>query len=386
MAMKTIYIATDNDEPGRALRDELARRLGKERCKIIEFGPHKDGNECLMHDKLAFTDYLKQAKDYPIEGVFTLSELRQSLLDLKKNGLPKGDDISIQAFNAHLSFVPGYVTLITGIPNHGKGEFLDQIIVDLAHRHDWSFGIYTPENHPIQIHVAKLASKVCCQSFDRLTVTDIDNFIHDYGDSFFYIQPDSDISLSSILEHATILVRKYGINGLVIDPWNKIDHQYEGQERQYISRSLDQIDNWARLNEVHVFIVAHPYKMQKDKETKKVEVPTPYSVSGTADWFNKVANCITVYRNFYEDGDSDTDVHIQKVKFKHWGSQGIVNLKYDYDSGRYYVVGFQNRTSYLKNRQPEIAAEKPTIKPNQAFINYYEKDNDPINPTQDAPF
>ncbi|KAK8468806.1 hypothetical protein PHAVU_006G124200 [Phaseolus vulgaris] len=50
-----IILATDNDPPGQALAEELARRLGRERCwrvvwpKKDEFSSFKDANEVLQH-------------------------------------------------------------------------------------------------------------------------------------------------------------------------------------------------------------------------------------------------------------------------------------------------------------------------------------------------
>ena len=44
---KEIVLCTDNDQPGLALRNELARRFGQYRCKYIEFGDFNDANEVL---------------------------------------------------------------------------------------------------------------------------------------------------------------------------------------------------------------------------------------------------------------------------------------------------------------------------------------------------
>jgi twinkle protein len=43
-----IYLCFDNDNAGRVLREEFANRLGKERCKYVEFKDCKDANDCLQ--------------------------------------------------------------------------------------------------------------------------------------------------------------------------------------------------------------------------------------------------------------------------------------------------------------------------------------------------
>src|SRR5690606_17801830 len=64
-------------------------------------------------------------------------------------------------------------------------------------------------------------------------------------------------------------------------------------------------------------------------------VPTPYDISGSAHWYNKADNIITVHRNQAEQ-TQDVDIHVQKVRFKHIGHIGVATLKYDKVTARYF--------------------------------------------------
>lgn len=345
--VETIFIATDDDEPGRMLQEELARRLGKIKCRKVSFFGHKDANELLMTDKLALQDTINQSEAYPIEGVITVDNLADDIWRLKREGLKPGCDISIPSFNELLTFDPGYLTVVTGIPNHGKSEFLDQIMVDLSTKHGWRFGIFSPENYPLQLHFSKIASKIIGQSFNSMEDHKVIQAMDYYRDNFMYIVPKEDNSVESIIEHATQLVKRYGINGLVIDAWNKLDHDYSSNETTYIGKQLDLIINFAHKYGVHIFVVAHPTKMQRDKGNGPYLVPTLYDMAGSAHFFNKSHNGISVYRHFFEDGTSAPEVFVQKVKFKHWGRQGSVSLQYDIDSGRFYQPGYKQEGNIL---------------------------------------
>ena len=345
--VETIFIATDDDEPGRMLQEELARRLGKIKCRKVSFFGHKDANELLMTDKLALTDTIMQSEAYPIEGVITVDNLADDIWRLKREGLKPGCDISIPSFNELLTFDPGYLTVVTGIPNHGKSEFLDQIMVDLSTKHGWRFGIFSPENYPLQLHFSKIASKIIGESFNSMEDHKVIQAMDYYRDNFMYIVPKEDNSVESIIEHAIQLVKRYGINGLVIDAWNKLDHDYSSNETTYIGKQLDLIINFAHKYGVHIFVVAHPTKMQRDKGNGPYLVPTLYDMAGSAHFFNKSHNGISVYRHFFEDGTSSPEVFVQKVKFKHWGRQGSVSLQYDIDSGRFYQPGYKQEGNVL---------------------------------------
>lgn len=41
--------------------------------------------------------------------------------------------------------VPGELTIITGVPNSGKSEWIDALLVNLAEQHGWSFALCSME-------------------------------------------------------------------------------------------------------------------------------------------------------------------------------------------------------------------------------------------------
>nr|CAD1834586.1 unnamed protein product [Ananas comosus var. bracteatus] len=75
-----IILATDADPPGQALAEELARRIGKERCWRVQWPQKnsaevcKDANEVLMYlGPDALRRVIENAELYPIRGLFTFS-------------------------------------------------------------------------------------------------------------------------------------------------------------------------------------------------------------------------------------------------------------------------------------------------------------------------
>ena len=345
-------LALDNDKVGIRLRDELARRLGYENCSIVNFKDCKDANDCLIkYGIIGVTESLESKKDYPIQGVFSPLDFQDEIWDYYNNGLPKGYGIGMGEFDMFLRFQPGYLTTITGIPGHGKSEFLDFIICRLNISHDWKFALYSPENHPLQLHFSKLAEKIIGKSFegkDRMSPIDLTSTIDYLKDSFFFVNPEDDFSLDSILLAVKSLVRKKGIKAFVIDAWNKLDHKYTTNETQYISQQLDKITLFCEKNNVHCFLVAHPTKIQKDTNTGKYLIPNLYNISGSANFYNKTANGITVYRDYDK---FTTEVYIQKVKFKNWGEVGTVTLAWDKINGRYYK-GYPSYDSWITKPEP----------------------------------
>lgn len=381
---KTQFIlALDNDLVGNRLKNELARRLGFENCKTVTFKDCKDANDCLIkYGQNVTKECLNEAKEFPIVGVFNAIDIEQDIYNYYNNGLPSGCGIGMGEFDGLLKFQEGYLTTITGIPGHGKSEFLDFILCRLNISHGWKTALYSPENHPLELHFSKFAEKMIGKPFEgssKMSPIDLQNMIKYHADNFFFINPENDFKLENILDSVRQLVRKKGVKAFVIDAWNKLDHQYTTNETKYISEQLDKITRFCEINKVHCFLVAHPTKIMKDKATGNYEVPNLYSISGSANFYNKTANGITVYRDF---ATGQSIIYVQKVKFKHWGKVGNVYLSWDYTNGRYYK-GIPSYESWINIEQPK------QLQPNTDFLNnsnQLPKENDIIINTDDVDF
>ena len=89
--------------------------------------------------------------------------------------------------------------------------------------------------------------------------------------------------------------RRYGIRGLVIDPYNELDHQRPAHmnETEYVSQMLTKVKRFAQHNDVHVWFVAHPRQLQGWRG----EPPNLYDISGSAHFINKADNGLVIHRN-----------------------------------------------------------------------------------------
>lgn len=332
---KEIIIATDTDAPGINLCQQLAYRLGVERCFRVDFKPYKDANEylCAKGADALKNLILEGKKPFPIEGVFTTEDFGSDLDLLYSEGLKPGYDIGIPEFDKHLTFEAGRLYTWTGIPGMGKSEFLDFVMGKLNIIHGWKTAYFSPENHPLQLHASKIMEKLTGTRFSKHSMPpEVYESAKEYmKDNFYFIAPKDDFRVETILEKARICVFKYGVKNIVIDPYNKLEHQFSGSETQYISQFLDKITNFAKRNGVAVHLVAHPVKMQK-ANPDQYEVPTLYNINGSSNFYNKTDFGICVHRN----GNSNiSQIHIQKVKFKHLGEPGMVQFMWNKDNGRY---------------------------------------------------
>ncbi len=326
-----IVIAVDDDGPGRALAEELARRLGKERCWRVRWpdagdAPCKDANETLtQHGVDVLRECIDHAEPYPIAGLHNALDYLDETLALYRDGRARGHSTGWSSLDECMTVRPGELSVVTGIPNSGKSEFIDALMVNLAQRYGWRFAVCSFENPPEE-HIAKLAEKSIGAPFwdgpmRRMSEAELSRAVEWINDQFTLIRFDEEApTIEAILETARAAVLRHGVRGLVVDPYNEIEHRRPANmnETEYASQLLGKVKRFAQNHGVHVWFVAHPAKLHR--EAGSLPVPTLYDISGSANWANKVDIGIVVHRDPEKD-PTRTDIYIRKVRFKSVGKR-----------------------------------------------------------------
>ena len=366
---QTIYIAVDNDEKGLALREELVRRFGAERCMIVEWSPGcKDANDQLVEfGKESLRNCLTGAHEVKVGGIYSLADYEGELDTMWRQGLQRGKTIGHANFDKLISFETKRLLIVTGVPSSGKSEFIDEMVVRLNIRYGWKAAFFSPENLPIKYHASKLIEKLTGKKFSESSMvkSEYEEAKLYYAANFKHILPEERYTLEEILDKAKFLVRRNGIKVLVIDPYNRIESDIGREsETNYISKILDQLTNFAQRNDVLVCLMAHPRKINKSENADGI--PTFYDINGSANFYNKADFGLIIHRNRDE---GYTLVRVAKVKFRHLGENGDALFKYNTENGRYvpFMDGqpcvFDNR-SFIRDDKQEDYHSPATTPPN----------------------
>lgn len=348
---KTYVLATDNDAPGKFLQEELTRRFGRSKCLTLEYpADSKDLNDVLVkHGRDALKNVLDSAKPLPLTALHTADHYYEQVMDLFLKGDGKGESTGFTNVDELYTVAPGQMTVVTGVPSSGKSNFLDQIMVNLAQRNDWKFAIASMENEPAK-HLAKLSEMYIKKPFFQgwpgcMTLDEAKRAQKWCRDHFIFLDfaSSKDLpTLDSLLDRAYAAVVRFGINGLVIDPYNCIEvpRGKDLNETEAVSTMLSRVSAFVKTYGIHVWFVAHPAKMMR--EGGRIPVPTGYDISGSAHWYNKTDCGITVQR---KDMDGYVEIHSWKCRFKWVGKQGMVRLKYDIPTSTYYELPSMDRAA-----------------------------------------
>ena len=311
-----VIIATDNDSAGNALKLELVHRFGKDICKIVSFPKYKDAtteeekqtkdaNECFfLFGEEKVVDCINNAQGYPIEGLHSALEYRQTLQDMYDGNVQKAVSTGLYELDKIYKIMTSTFNLVTGIPNHGKSNFLDQILMNLAENSNWRFAIYSPE-HSTANHIRRLLEKRCRKPFDigpyeRISDEEKNAGIDFIDNHFKFIENTDEIpTIDYILAKTKIAKLRYGIKGLVIDPFNQISQDRDNNKREdeHIRDIIAKCQQFARNYQVWVCMVAHPHKLHRN-DAGVIPPPDLYQVSGSAHWANMADAGLVIHRDF----------------------------------------------------------------------------------------
>ena len=360
--VKRFLIATDMDGPGEMLAQELARRLGKERCWRVRFPSAndvqtKDGNECLQqHGAEVLRECIDQAEAWPVDGLYDADDFSEEVWAMWRGEGPQPLSVGLGPdMDKAFKVIPGQFIVVTGIPNHGKSRWLDQVAVSMAVNHRWRWSIFSPETGSPN-HIASLCEIKAARPFhkgfiDRLNELELKETLEWVNDRFAFIDSGEDTpSIDWILERARAAVLRKGIRGLIIDPYNEIEAGRPDRmtEVEFISAMISKCKKFAKHYEVAVFMVAHPKKIDNPGGGKE-PVPGLYDIAGAAHWRNKADAGLVVYRDYEE---RCSVVFSRKIRHQPiCGAPGVVKFwfngatrRFEPQDGSYSVLGSERDT------------------------------------------
>lgn len=332
-----IVIASDDDPAGIKLREELARRFGKDKCSYTQYSrwkrtdgtPCKDANDVLIHcgkDELRRT--VEEAMFFPVKSITTIEEVWSEMENDFGSPLIKGLPLGFTELANHLTIHSGHSIAINGYPGSGKTSFMLYLLTLMAVSYGWKSICYTPENYPIklvydhliEIYIGKSSKRTSKNKMSIMEYKEGKNFIKNH----IYLISDEDMesiddgySVNRILKTFENAIRRFGVKICCFDPWNALSHKRDRQYNidDYTKAQLSKINRFTSKHDLLMIIGVHPPTPEKNAH-KVYNAPSMFDVEGGASWSKKLYEIICVHRSSDEPQDTTTEVHIQKVKFQ----------------------------------------------------------------------
>lgn len=347
---QTYILFTDNDEPGIRLRNDLAIRLGPERCFVPIFPDDcKDANEILQQ-------HGEEGVHRAIQGVTPLvPDVLSRLDDIPDSGPKTLYKSGWRSLNDSLTLYTKSLTVVTGKPNAGKSTWALCWALNIARKYGAAGAVIQFEDdiertrYEVGAYVRKWRNSPDREITDKDTgeVYTEPNYCKDPHFVAKYlrfvppsVEEDDTRDLTWLRDTIKEAAQRHGCKWIIIDPWNEIEHFFDRsmREDQYLNDALREIKRLARRYDIAIIIVAHPDKAGGRNEG--IDDMTLYSISGGAVWKNKADFGIVLARETDGNGfTGNTLVKVDKVKNQRvGGTPGMATLSYDREQNLFKSV------------------------------------------------
>lgn len=333
----TIFLAMDADEAGQQATDEIVKRLGRERCRLIDLGC-KDFNvalNSLFFSREDVDDCYEKARSLDPEKLVGVLDFSEEVCAefFERNPTVSGMTLPWKKAVEVIRFRSSEVTVWTGWSGHGKSQLLNYLAFH-GMRQGERFCIASmemPAKRTLQRMVRQAAGM---NSPSRSYICAI---LDSLAEKLWIYNQVGSAKTSEMIETFRYAAKRYGVSQFVVDSLAKLglaEDDYNGQKQ-----AMEALVGFAQEMGVHVHLVAHPRK--SDDECK---APGKLDVRGGAILTDLADNVITVWRNKKKEEaqkagegthDNQSDVHMIISKQRLTGVEEKIPLWFDTGSAQY---------------------------------------------------
>lgn len=281
-----IFLAFDADDEGREGVKVLLDRLGKERCRVVDTAPYKDGNDLLLAGEPG-REYVNRAKWQDPEELRNANEYTSEIIKGLRDGFDCGPgfDSPWRKLKGNVRFRQSELTVINGINGHGKSQLVGQIVLS-AMQQGWRVCKASLEMRP-QILLARMARQATAGNVTDPKITALGNW---YQDKFWLFDLVGTAKADRLLDVMKYARQRYDCRLFVIDSLMKCglaEDDYNAQKR-----FIEALCDFKNQHECHVILVTHSRKGDsEEKPINKMDVKGTGSITDLAD------TVISVWRN-----------------------------------------------------------------------------------------
>jgi replicative DNA helicase len=238
--------------------------------------------------------------------------------------------------------VDGQMTILSGIPGHGKTLWLDALLTNLAQLDlNARFALWSPEAAPTSEHARRLISVAQKRPWSALSAPERSAGLDWVHETFVWVDHEIHDTIGAILAQVAAAHDRQPLTGFVIDPWTELDATRDTRQREdeWISRHITRVRKFARAHSLHVWVVVHPRNLER-RSDGTFPVPSASDLHSGSVWRKKADMLVCVWRD--EAGctrpPTTVDVHVQKVRNDCDGRIGRTELTFDPVSRRYHPI------------------------------------------------
>jgi twinkle protein len=252
----------------------------------------------------------------------------------RKGEIAQGLSTGWRDIDEYFRLKPNSINIGLGYDGVGKSVFMLSLATASSVLHDWKWGMVMPENRTAMSRRRLIETKSGrpIESFKREPLM-FDKQIQESRESFKIISNKKHYSISDVIDMGKRLYEYYGINALLIDPWNffKVSGDGYGHNNEMLSQLRVFAESYCS-----VYVMAHPssFTPRNSKDADGyLQAPSKYSIQGGADFPYRVDDFFITHRIVnHSDREVKRTMQFIAEKVKERETGGQVHDMGDYSS------------------------------------------------------
>ena len=337
-----VVLCGDTDRPGRTLVMNLEKYFGAKSRRVVYPDNCKDISEVnAIYGIEMVRSVIDNARFPSTSDIVSVGELSAQVLRRLHGDYDHGFSLG---YGPEMDKVfkltdLGGLVVVTGQPNAGKTDFLNDVCARLVFKCDRSVCLCSFEMPDKAAHTSQLVRLgFGRRDLSHITAEQLQPMIDHLSNHLSILDlMEYEPTVENILMLADRVLQKQPMHMLVVDPFLFLTSSFTVSQRETeterIKHILTTFQTWGRKNHVWVTVVAHPRKLNKvdGKQLEKIDM---YTIAGSANWANLGDYIISIERvheehiggtAFYEIDYSR--LNVMKVRDQEVCSCGYVYLR-----------------------------------------------------------
>lgn len=286
-----IYLALDADGPGQEATQEIVRRLGAHRCRLVEL-PRKDANQCLVDEvaKAEIDHAFRQSVSLDPDGLKSAGAyLEEARLLMYPDPDAPHDGIYLpwEKAKGRIELRRGELVLVFGINSHGKTHLVDHIMLHGLKQGERGMVAsleYRPQRWLKEtiVQAGGVSGPITPEFFDA-----IGRWL---GERLWLWGHTGTAKTEKLLEVMDYCYRRYGTRLFVVDSLLKCGIDEDDYTAQ--KRFVEQLCDFKNATNTTVILVCHARKQQDEsRPVGKMDIRGAGAISDLAD------TVLSIHRN-----------------------------------------------------------------------------------------
>ena len=319
------------------------------RTNSAQFGSRAFDNEETYYQTVDIKGDIKAYEEEQFDLTDVIFGDSEGVLDVYKNGYGSAETTFFPQIDPIFKWKKGDITLMSGIGNHGKSSFTLQLMLTKSINNGDKWALFVPENMPSKLFYAELTEMLIGCSIEpenphRPHLSQIEQIQEWLAEHFIVVHPVQSKPTPEYIKSKFLgLIMKYGVTGILFDPFNKLLRDYKSagdRDDRFLEAFLTDLSVFTKHHNIFCVIIAHPTKLHKGLDDKDYPCPNVFNVAGGASWNNAMDNIVFFHRPFKisEPMNPICQFTSSKIRWKKIvGQEGTIDLMYNFKKRRFYI-------------------------------------------------